>query len=125
MSSPSTAALRSELTEARVILEPRLRGLKGMVNDELSEAARVVITDQIDIYSALLDSYVATLGNLDMLDAAGFPALPNVTVPSEIFDEIRREIVDVTAAGDIFVDSTKAERIEFDPPKIRDTPLKP
>ena len=100
--SAALAALREELLQVQAVVLPRLRGLRDIYNDDISQAVKNILQPLIEVHQQYADRIAGALTALDRADAEGYPNLPMVVVPDDIMAELNREHEDILAAVSIF-----------------------
>lgn len=115
MATDPNPALRAELLAALAVLAPEIRGLHKIANDLPDDAALAAINGQItarerrrDLEQKVINALDTVVGALEALLADGYPNLPAVVVPPDVFDEIAAEESDIEAAVAIFVEQPVA-----------------
>jgi hypothetical protein len=116
--------LSGQLTAARGVLAPQIRGLADLAATSVSPELRAKLQEVqasrqrrdrlLAIALAARDAYVIALSNLE---TDGYPDLPEVTLPLSLLSEIKEENADLAAATKVFADGTATTgRIEFSAP---------
>ncbi len=108
MAADPNPALRAELTAARDVLAPQLRGLhflEAISDDGLKDsinASMAIRTHRDELLQAGLASLDAAHAAMDALEADGYPALPDATIVSSQFAQLKEELADLTTAVSVF-----------------------
>lgn len=109
MADDPNPALSAELLAARDVVEPQLRGLADLIVTTTSGAlhdALVSVNAQRhhrdDLLKAALAARDAYIDALNVLEADGYPALPNVQIEASLLAEMQAEESDIDAAVAIF-----------------------
>lgn len=109
MAEDPNPALSAELTAARAVLAPQLRGSTDFQGASISAELRTVMqtahTDRArrdSLLQAALAARDAYIAALDALENDGYPELPDVQIPGSLLSEIKEQQSDFTAAADMF-----------------------
>lgn len=121
MADDPNPALRAELNAALAVLAPQIRGLSDLAKTSISVDLLTQVDDQItarvrrqEFIQAVLTGLDAVLGELEMLDGDGYPALPAAPVLGSLFAELQEENSDLAAAVGVFA----AEQIVAGTPTV-------
>lgn len=114
-------ALRAELLAALAVIEPQIRGLHDLMTVSITPELRAEIEVETvkrerrrDLIQTTLNQLDATNVAHDALEADGYPALPPVELPPDLFSELRGEESDLDAAVGIFEERGPATTITID-----------
>lgn len=108
MAADPNPALRAELTAARDVLAPQLRGLHFLATvtgDGLQDSINAEIaarTHRDSLLQSALDHLDSTLAALTALEADGYPALPHASIVASQFEQLQEELRDLTTAAGVF-----------------------
>ncbi len=112
MTSPNVTAALDELAAAILAIEPEIRGHESLSNDALSDETRSFVLAELSRRRELLGLYRRAVEELEALDAAGFPDIPDAVVPVSVADELHRQQAAIQAAiQDFTVPTTASELI--------------
>lgn len=110
MADDLNPAFRAEITAARAVLAPQLRGLRDILNDTISAEAHAEVSGQIvvkerrdGLLSAMLAAMDGAVGAREALELDGYPVVPTAKVSDAVLAELRGEVSDVQAAAAVFV----------------------
>jgi hypothetical protein len=111
-------ALRAELEAALAILNVQIRGLHDLAAVSISPELLAEINEQIIARERRRDLIQAVLNALDgvvvarrALSADGYPALPDIELSTDLFQELQGQDSDLKAAIGIFEAPPVASRI--------------
>jgi hypothetical protein len=114
-------ALRAELNDALTVLAPQIRGLHDLAAVSISADLAAQVKEQINDRErrwGLIERVLAALDNvvseLVILEADGYPSLPNIQVAGSLFEELQVEVSDVEAAAAVFESQPIASRMTVD-----------
>ena len=118
MADDPNPQLRQKMLDAIAILDPQIEGLLELARTSLDDATLAVVTDErihreavrADIRNVIarLDDVVAAL---TVLEAAGGPVMPPLSVPAEMLAEMKHERDEIDAGIAIFEAAPLASRI--------------
>jgi len=103
-------ALRAELEAAIAVLAPQIRGLHDFATPiSISPSLLADFNEQItererrrNLEQAVIDALDAVIVARRALAADGYPGLPNIAIPPELFAELQGQNSDLAAAAGIF-----------------------
>jgi len=111
MAQDPNPTLRAELNAQLVVLAPQIRGLHDLANTSISPDLRTAVELEItererrrDLIEASLAALDAAVNRLDDLEADGYPNLVPGSVPNSLFEELKEENADLTAAIGLFAE---------------------
>ncbi len=118
MAADPNPALRAELEAALAVIEPQIRGLHDLAEipspaDLLTEVAEQIAfrEHRRSLIRGVVDALDQVIVALDLLEADGYPDLPDEMVSQQVLDELDREIADLEAAREVFEISVAARAI--------------
>lgn len=104
--------LKAELEAAKAVLEPQIRGLHKMANDQVSAGLLDEINSQIvqrEQALGLINTALSLIGQIndvmDQLYAAGYPSFPQEELPPDLALELKGEVEDIKAGAGVFTTS--------------------
>lgn len=109
---------RAELVAAIAVLDPQIDGLGDLTHASISREAKALVAEALASRSRrrqlILDVISAldmVLASLELLKADGYPALPNATAQSILFDELQKETAAIATAMKVFDAEPMAAKI--------------
>jgi hypothetical protein len=109
MATDSRSALRAELLAAIATIDPQIRGLHDIEAVSISDALRLDVQQQSQerenrrtLVQAVLNQLDSLDGALALLEADGYPTLPQLDLPDALFAELQGQLKDIEIAAALF-----------------------